>query len=327
MVGSPALDKFSISMHNAGMSQAQHNTQRLVFTSRTFFVRSFAKINLTLDVLSKRADGYHDLATILQSVDLYDTMCLTATDDDRVRIFCSRPELCTEANLALRAARAVRERLSLTQGLVIELDKHIPVAAGLGGGSSNAAAVLLALQRWWQLPLSPADLLSIAASLGSDVPFFLTGGLALCEGRGEYITPLASRWPAAMRWLLLVKPAIEVSTATVFRQFPQADYSNGDSSRAVQDAFTAQRSPLPEELHNSLERSVLALYPEVAEAREAMLRAGASLIRLSGSGPTLFAPFSQLDCAMKVQQHMQAQGYQVFLTRAIHPDDGDVTFF
>jgi 4-diphosphocytidyl-2-C-methyl-D-erythritol kinase len=321
------LDKFSISMHNAGMSQAQHNTQHIIFTSRTCFVRSFAKINLTLDVLGKRADGYHDLATIMQSVDLYDTICLTATDDAMVRIVCSRPELCTEANLALRAARAVLERLSLTQGLVIELDKHIPVAAGLGGGSSNAAAVMQALQRWWHLPLSPTDLLSIAASLGSDVPFFLTGGLALCEGRGEYITPLTSRWPASMRWLLLVKPAIEVSTATVFRQLPQADYSNGSSSRAVRDAFIAQRPPLPEELHNSLERGVLALYPAVTEAREAMLRAGASLVRLSGSGPTLFAPFSQLACAIEVQQHMQAQGYEVFLTRAIHPEDGDVTFF
>lgn len=321
------LDKFSNSMHNARMSQVQHNTQRLVFTSRTFFVRSFAKINVTLDVLGKRADGYHDLATIMQSVDLYDTICLTATDDNLVRISCSRPELCTEANLAVRAARAVLERLSITQGLIIELDKRIPVAAGLGGGSSNAAAVLLALQQWWHLPLSPADLLSIAASLGSDVPFFLTGGLALCEGRGELITPLASRWPAAMRWLLLVKPAIEVSTASVFRQLPQTDYADGRSSRAVQDAFTTQRPPRPEELHNSLERSVLALYPRVTEAREAMLHAGASLVRLSGSGPTLFAPFSQLDCAIKAQQSMQAQGYEVFLTRAIHPRDGDVIFF
>jgi 4-diphosphocytidyl-2-C-methyl-D-erythritol kinase len=130
-----------------------------------------------------------------------------------------------------------------------------------------------------------------------------------------------------MRWLLLVKPAIEVSTASVFRQLPQADYSNGYSSRAVQNAFTAQRSPLPEELHNSLERHVLALYPTVAEAREAMLQAGAPLVRLSGSGPTLFAPFSQLDCAITVQQYMLAQGYEVFLTRAIHPEDGDVTFF
>src|SRR6266567_9058552 len=191
------------------------------------FVRSYAKINLTLDVLGRRSDGYHELITIMQTIDLYDTICLTANEDTSVRMICTRPELSNDDNLAARAAQAIRQRLNLTQGLDIELHKRIPVAAGLAGGSSNAAAVLLALQRWWQLPLSPTDLLSIAASLGSDIPFFLTGGLALCEGRGEYITPLASRWPAYMRWLLLVKPSIGVSTAAVFRNLPTSDYSDG----------------------------------------------------------------------------------------------------
>lgn len=309
------------------MSQAPIIAQQSYTTGNTRFIRSYAKINLTLDVLGKRADGYHELATIMQTVDLYDTLCLTVTDEPSVRVLCSRPELANDDNLAVRAVQAVRQRLSLTQGFLIELHKRIPVAAGLGGGSSNAAAVLLALQRWWQLPLSPADMLAIAASLGSDVPFFLTGGLALCEGRGERITPLPSSWPSAMRWLLLLKPSIGVSTAAVFRALPASDYTDGAFSRTVRSAFEAKNDPQPEHLQNSLERGVLERYPEVAQAREHMLQAGASLVRLSGSGPTLFAPFSHLDVAASTQQRLHAQGYEVFLTRAIYPNEENVHFF
>jgi 4-diphosphocytidyl-2-C-methyl-D-erythritol kinase len=309
------------------MSQAQYIIPPDDTADTTHFVRSYAKINLTLDVLGKRADGYHELVTVMQTIDLYDTICLTATEENTVRIICSCPELNNEDNLTVRAVQAVRQRLSLTQGVTIELHKRIPVAAGLGGGSSNAAAVLLALQQWWQLPLSSADLLAIAASLGSDVPFFLLGGLALCEGRGERVTPLAPLWPSMMRWLLLLKPSIGVSTAAVFRNLPISDYSDGSHSQAIRSALTA-KSGLPlEDLHNGLERCVLEHYPEVAQAREDMLRAGASSVRLSGSGPTLFAMFSRLDRAAPVQQQLQAQGYEIHLTRAICPNGENITFF
>ncbi len=310
-------------MHNARMSHAQ----RAQTSGDVCFVRAFAKINLTLDVLGQRADGYHDLATVMQTVDLYDTICLSATEDNQVRIVCTMPELSNDDNLAARAVRLVRQRLAIRQGVLIELHKRIPMAAGLGGGSSDAAAVLLALQHWWQLQLSPSDLLDIASSLGSDVPFFLTGGLALCEGRGERVTALSSNWPRTMRWLLLLKPAISVSTAAVFRNLPASDYTDGMHSRAVCTALTAGQSPELEDLHNCFERSVLETYPEVALSREGLLQAGASLVRLSGTGPTLFAPFPDLTWAQKVQEQLQTQGYEVYLSRAIHPKDGIVSVF
>jgi len=263
----------------------------------------------------------------MQTIDLYDTMCLTATDDNAVRVICPRPELNNDDNLAVRAAQVVRQRLSLTRGLVIELYKRIPVAAGLGGGSSNAAAVLLALQQWWQLPLSPSDLLAMAASLGSDVPFFLKGGLAICEGRGERVTPLAPHWPAAMRWLLLLKPAISVATAAVFLHLPASDYTDGSHSRAVRAALQAKNAPRLEDLYNGLENSVLERHPAIVQAREDMLQAGASHVRLSGSGPTLFAPFSRLDHAATVQQQLHDQGYEVFLSHVIYPNRENVSFF
>jgi 4-diphosphocytidyl-2-C-methyl-D-erythritol kinase len=309
------------------MSHAHTTIQPGYATGSTHFVRSYAKINLSLDILGKRADGYHELVTVMQTIDLYDTICLTAIEEDTVRVICSRPELNGDDNLAARAAQAVRQRLSLSQGVMIELQKHVPVAAGLGGGSSNAVAVLLALQQWWQLSLSSSDLLDIAASLGSDVPFFLTGGLALCEGRGERLTPLAPRWPSAMRWLLLLKPAIGVSTAAVFRNLPPDDYTDGSHSRGVCSAFINQGELHLEDLHNGLQRGVLERYPEVAQAREDMLQAGASYVRLSGSGPTLFAAFSRLDQAAHVQQQLHRQGYEVYLTRAVGPGGENITFF
>ena len=307
-------------MHNARMSHAQQAQP----SNSVCFVRAYAKINLTLDVLGRRSDGYHALATVMQTIDLYDTLCLTTTDDNRVQLICTTLELSNNGNLAARAAESVRQHLGLSQGVKIELHKRIPMAAGLGGGSSDAAAVLLALQQWWQLPLSSSDLLTLAASLGSDVPFFLIGGLALCEGRGELITPLPSRWPASMRWLLLLKPAISISTAAVFRNLPAADYTDGTYSQATCQALQAGNMLRPEDLHNGLERGVLEQYPEVARARKDLLLAGAPFVRLSGSGPTLFAPFAELLEATRVQQQLQAQGYEVYLSRAIFPDAGNV---
>jgi 4-diphosphocytidyl-2-C-methyl-D-erythritol kinase len=311
------------------MSHFQQAQQAQTFptSGSVCFVQSYAKINLTLDVLGRRVDGYHELATIMQTVDLYDTICLTATDDGSVRIVCNRPELNIQDNLAVRAAQALRQRLAISQGVAIELHKRIPMAAGLGGGSSNAAAVLLALQQWWRLQVSSSDMLTIAASLGSDVPFFLKGGLALCEGRGERVRTLDLAWPRSMRWLLLVKPTIGVSTAEVFRMLPSTDYVDGIHSRRVIAALEAGDSPQLEDVHNSLERVVLEYYPEVARAKEALQRAGAPSVRLSGSGPTLFAPFSELGNATWVQQQLHAQGYEVHLSRAIHPNVGCVSFF
>src|SRR2546421_1501890 len=291
------LDNSAVSVQNARMSHAQQAR----ISSEVCFVRAYAKVNLTLDVLSRLPDGYHELATVMQTIDLYDTICLTATNDQRVHMICTIPALSNLDNLAARAVDMVRQRLGWRQGVRIELYKRIPLAAGLGGGSSDAAAVLLALQQWWQLPFSASDLLSMAASLGSDVPFFLTGGLALCEGRGERITSLVPYWPGAMRWLLLLKPTISIATAAVFRSLPSRDYTDGRHSRAVCSALHAGKMPEAEDLHNSLERSVLEAYPEVAQARDDLLQAGASLVRLSGSGPTLFAPFAELTDAKRVQ--------------------------
>ncbi len=321
------LDNGPLSRHNARMSYSLHASHSLPAPGQVHFIQSYAKINLTLDVLGRRSDGYHDLITIMQTVDLADTLALTMLDEDAVHITCSHPDLSIATNLAVRAAQAIRTHFGISQGLSIELQKRVPVAAGLGGGSSNAAAVLLALQRWWKLPLSAETLLHMAAALGSDVPFFLRGGLALCEGRGERITQLPARLPSSFRWLLLVKPSIGVSTALVFRNLSPQDYSDGASSHMLLTTLQKRAQFHAEELHNSLERGVLQHYPPVAQARQALLQAGAPEVRLSGSGPTLFAPFPTLSQAQAVLHQLQPQGYEVYLTHAIFPTGEQLEYF
>jgi 4-diphosphocytidyl-2-C-methyl-D-erythritol kinase len=296
-----------------------NHAQQLLITHNTCFIQAYAKINLTLDVLGRRTDSYHELVTVMQTIDLHDTLCLTTADDNHIHITCNTPTLSDEQNLAVCAAQLIRQHFAITQGIHIELYKRIPMAAGLGGGSSDAAAVLLALQQWWQLPLTASDLLDMAAALGSDVPFFLSGGLALCEGRGERVTPLHQCWPPSMRWLLLLKPAISVSTASVFRALTSDAYTDGSASRSVTAALQAGRMPPADSLHNSLELPVLQRYPEVADARHDLLEAGASIVRLSGSGPTLFAPFSELAPALQTKQQLQAKGYEVYVSRTVFP--------
>lgn len=317
------LDKRFTSMHNARMSHAQKPR----IPGDVCFISAYAKINLTLDVLGPRADGYHALTTIMQTVDLCDTLCLTAIEEKRVELICSIPELSNEQNLAARAARVLLDRFAPGYGVRIELHKRIPMAAGLGGGSSDAAATLVALANWWQLPITSQELHTIAAQLGSDVPFFLQGGLALCEGRGEQVTALPNFWPRSMRWLLLLKPSIGLSTAEVFRHLSVHDFTDGAHSKAVISALEAGRQPDERDIHNSLERGVLERYPEVAQAKAKLLQAGSSLVRLSGSGPTLFAPFAELALAREVQERVQARGYETYLTRAMYPGAGYLNVF
>src|SRR5260221_2220439 len=135
----------------------------------------------------------------MQTIDLHDTICLSLSEDDEIRFESTSPDIDESDNLAVRAATLLRQRFAIETGVRIELCKGIPIAAGLGGGSSDAAAVLLALSRLWRLSIARSDIVDLAATLGSDVPFFLSGGLAVCEGRGERVTTLPEFWPSSMR--------------------------------------------------------------------------------------------------------------------------------
>ncbi len=282
-------------------------------------MRAFAKVNLTLDVLGKRADGYHELASVMQTVALADTLAFQLLPDGHLEFFCDVPELNGPENLVCRAVQLVRETTGCQQGVRIELQKGTPAQGGLGGGSSDAAYVLPALNQWWGLGLEQEQLLTLAAQLGSDVPFFVLGGTALVEGRGERVTPLPD---LPGHWVILLKPPVAVSTPVAFRALAPTDYTTGAATSRLVAAIqpAEQTSPLNlqhAELVNALEERICQAYPEVAAGRAALKAAGAPVVRMSGSGPTLFAPFTSLEQAAPVYLRLIESKYQVWLTRTI----------
>src|SRR5947209_8132054 len=187
-----------------------------------------AKINLSLEIVGRRADRFHDLVSVMQTVSLHDVLELTPSDD--LELSCSDPALQSSDNLVLQAARALRDTCAVERGCSIRLEKRIPAAAGLGGGSSDGAAALVALARFWSLRLERDDLIPMAEQLGSDVPFFLYGGTALVEGRGERVRPLSA---SPRSWFVLSKPPLSVSTADVFKELKASDWTDGRTTRAL----------------------------------------------------------------------------------------------
>ena len=246
-------------------------------------IHCYAKINLTLEILGKRADGFHEVRSVMQTIGLADRLEITAADE--LSFACSDPALATPDNLVYRAARLLREAFSVRAGAALKLDKRIPVAAGLGGGSSDAAGAIIALNRLWNLHLSLTDMQTLAAGLGSDVPFFLTGGTALATGRGERITPLP---PLPTHWVVLVLPPTTLGTASVYNAVVPSDYTAGvvtaDTVAAAHHGALLRQS----RWHNALARPARALTPEVQAAQAALLKAGAPHAHVSGSGPTVF---------------------------------------
>ncbi len=279
------------------------------------FHPAYAKINYTLDVLGKREDGYHQLASVMQTIALHDTLALRTRDDNAIVLVCDDPSLDTADNLALVAARLLREWSARSlPGVTIELRKQIPAQAGLGGGSSDAAAALIALDAYWDLRLGTDALRELGARLGSDVPFFLRRGTALIGGRGEIVEPLP---PAEPLWIVLAKPPIGISTAAVFGALTSAAYSRGEDTDALVAAIRAGVSLPLDRLSNALEEAVAATYPPVAAALDTLRDAGAPVARMSGSGATVYAPFRAMRLAAQVYENVSEAGLAAWLTHTV----------
>ena len=287
------------------MSRAR--ARRLVLTAA-------AKVNLALEVLDRRPDGYHEIATVMQTVDLADR--LTLEDSDVLELECEAPGVPTDArNLALKAAIALREASSATRGVRITLDKRIPVAAGLGGGSSDAAAVLLGLNRLWRLRWPTTRLAEVAVTLGMDVPFFLRGGVALATGRGEHL----KRVVGAPLALVLANPGVAVSTAEAYGRVTRTMYTDGARCRAVIAALATRRAArIAATLYNGLEAAVMPARPEIARMRAALMAAGALGALMSGSGPTVFAVARSFEHARQIRRRLTRGSWRCWAVRTMH---------
>ncbi|WP_226002623.1 4-(cytidine 5'-diphospho)-2-C-methyl-D-erythritol kinase [Paenibacillus sp. BJ-4] len=251
-----------------------------------------AKINLMLDVLHKRNDGYHEVEMIMTMVDLSDRLTMSELPRDTIIISSQAGYIpLDEKNLAFQAARLIKERYNVSTGVHIHLDKHIPVAAGLAGGSSDAAAALRGLNKLWRLGISDAELRVLGAELGSDVPFCITGGTALASGRGELLKPLPN---PPQCWVVLAKPPINVSTAEVYGRVKADQIAYHPSARQMENAIrNASFTEVCNALGNVLEDVTLKLYPEVEHLKNSMIRLGADGVLMSGSGPTVFGLVSK----------------------------------
>jgi 4-diphosphocytidyl-2-C-methyl-D-erythritol kinase len=279
------------------------------------FVSAHAKINLTLDILGKRDDGYHALASVMQTLALHDTLLVSVNMGGAITVHCDDPSLSGDDNLARRAALLLKGEIGDERlGATIELRKEVPIQAGLGGGSSDAAAVLNTLNAQWNAGYTVAELQSHGALLGSDVAFFIRGGTALIEGRGEHVTSLPDVEPL---WILLAKPRVGLSTAVVFGQLAPRGYSDGTATRQLAQFISSGQPIELNGLYNALEPGVLSAFQEVAATRDTLLAAGAPVVRMSGSGPTFFAPFRELSQARAVLDKMLETPYDVWLTHTI----------
>jgi len=256
-------------------------------TVRRVRAKGCAKVNWVLEVLQRRPDGYHEVRTVMQTIDLYDELELQPAG-----------ELCLDEegeglpspaeNLVMKAAHLLRERADGLPGARIRLSKAIPVAAGLGGGSSDAAAALRGLNALWGLGLDQEALADIAARLGSDVPFFLYGGTALAEGCGESITPLPDAPPQE---LVIALPALTLADKTrrMYSLLTPADHTDGSVAGHLADAIRQGRPVADERLFNAFDGPAFRAFPELERLRRALLAAGARSVHLAGSGPALFA--------------------------------------
>jgi 4-diphosphocytidyl-2-C-methyl-D-erythritol kinase len=255
-------------------------------TGRALTVESFAKVNRGLRVLGKRPDGFHEIDTIFQSVDLTDTLFFLEGEESHgiVSLTIEGAELpADESNLILRAAQGLRERFPVRFGARIHLSKRIPIGGGLGGGSSNAASALRGLVALWGLPATEADLHALAASLGSDAPFFLLGGRARGTGRGEILEPLPD---GPEEWLILASPPFSLSTAVVYGALSAPALTD---SAAQTNLCGSDSGGGPD--RNDLESTAESLRGELRRLRLALLEHGATSARLSGSGSTVFGTF------------------------------------
>ena len=251
-----------------------------------------AKLNLGLAITGRRPDGFHNLVTIFQAIDIVDTLELRVTDHGPepswTRFTVTDPALAGQDNLVVKAIQAVRARTGCTLPVEIHLRKRIPVAAGLGGASSNAAATLRGLDRLWNLGLAPEDLMMVATGLGSDVPFFLRGGCAFGRGRGDNLRPL----PAQDVWHVVVFPKnalpFQRKTAAMFGALEPSDFSSGADVAAQANCLDAGIQLDPVLLRNAFERPLYTLVPELRKVSAALRNAGAAHVFITGAGPTHF---------------------------------------
>lgn len=278
-------------------------------------LKALAKINLGLDVVRRREDGYHEVRMIMQTVQLYDRLDIKRTQEPGIQIQTNLSFLpVNENNLIYKAAKLLMDEFSITDGISVKLDKRIPVAAGMAGGSTDAAAMLFGMNRLFSLGLTKRQLMERGVQIGADVPYCIMRGTALAEGIGEALSPLP---PMVKYPVLIAKPSISVSTKFVYQNLKLDDTTiHPDIDRLIDDIKAKNLHDIAAHMGNVLETVTIPNYPVIDEIKKHMLSNGAVGAMMSGSGPTVFGLFDDEDTAKKAYKAMRSShlARQVYLT-------------
>jgi len=278
-------------------------------------IQAPAKLNLSLEVIGKRRDGYHEIRSVVQTVSFYD--CLKFKTGRGIKIKCNMPGWDPEQSLVDRAVKLVQQETGYAKGVTIEVEKRIPLMSGLGGDSSDAAAVLRGLNEVWKLGLSPEKLLELALSLGSDVPFFLYGGTALVQGRGEIVAPLP---PVSKKWVVLVMPDVPQEpgkTGQMYASLKTAHFTDGHITRRLVEVLGAHRELKTSMMFNTFENIAFNKFSVLSVYKDHIRKLGAFRVHLAGSGPTLFAVFRDRRKADDLCTKCRNQGMESYLVETI----------
>lgn len=280
-------------------------------------LKALAKINLGLDVVRRREDGYHEVRMIMQTIQLYDRLDIKRTQEPGIQIQTNLSFLpVNENNLIYKAAKLLMDEFSITDGVSVKLDKRIPVAAGMAGGSTDAAAMLIGVNRLFSLGLTKRQLMERGVQIGADVPYCIMRGTALAEGIGEALSPLP---PMVKCPVLIAKPSISVSTKFVYQNLKLDDTTiHPDIDRLIDDIKAKNLHDIAAHMGNVLETVTIPNYPVIDEIKKHMLSNGAVGAMMSGSGPTVFGLFDDEDTAKKAYKAMRSShlARQVYLTSA-----------
>lgn len=278
-------------------------------------LKALAKINLGLDVVRRREDGYHEVRMIMQTIHLYDRLDIKRTKELGIQIQTNLSFLpVNENNLIYKAAKLLMDEFSITDGVSVKLDKRIPVAAGMAGGSTDAAAMLIGVNRLFSLGLTKRELMERGVQIGADVPYCIMRGTALAEGIGEALSPLP---PMVKCPVLIAKPSISVSTKFVYQNLKLDDTTiHPDIDRLIDDIKAKNLHDIAAHMGNVLETVTIPNYPVIDEIKKHMLSNGAVGAMMSGSGPTVFGLFDDEDTAKKAYKAMRSShlARQVYLT-------------
>ncbi len=271
-----------------------------------------AKLNLTLEVLARRQDGFHEIRSVIQTINLGDSLRFQSSQD--IEFKSNTPNWLPEKSLVSKAAGLLREATGGSKGATIEIDKHIPLLSGLGGDSSDAAATLRGLNKLWESGLSRPELVELASQLGSDVAFFLYGGTALLEGRGERVIPLP---PLPHMWAVLVVPPVSRlpgKTEQLYASLEAGHYTDGQITDRLVETLRKGGEFTPSLLFNTFDNVASNRFPEISLYREHMVKLGAADVHLAGSGPTLFTLVENKTQAEHLHTRLKQQKLESYLT-------------